>query len=150
MKATGIFNFLLLAGSTAVAIPTKRAGKYEAVTINSLSTTLSDEWGSIQMRFTDPNYEASTTFNMSWIRPGDPPAYTMSGDSNYLLSFPEGVDEIARLDFVVKRDDSTETISVDVYNEAEDSVWTCGPLKSTPGTQRCYAAAQISVLPTSS
>ncbi|KAJ5100263.1 hypothetical protein N7456_006315 [Penicillium angulare] len=150
MKGTTIFNILLAAGTTAVAAPTKRAAEFEAVTINSLSATLSDTSGSVQLSFVDPNYEDSTSFSMNWNRPGQPPADTWSDDNNYLLSFPAGVDEIEQLSFVVKRYGASETISVAVNNESEDSVWTCGPLGGVPGTQRCYAAAQTTITPTSS
>lgn len=65
MKTTTVFSVLLAAGSTAVAAPAKRA-EFEGVTINSLSATLTETSASVQLGFSDPNYDDSTEFNLNW------------------------------------------------------------------------------------
>ena len=77
----------------------------------------------------------------------EPPADTWSTDNNYLLSFPNGVDNIELLNFVIKRSGATETVTVALNSNGNDSEWTCGTINGVPGTQRCYAASEFVVTP---
>lgn len=60
---TAVISSLFLAG-VALAVPSKRAG--EPVTFTSLDATLSDYTGSVQVSFTDPNYDVSTFASLTW------------------------------------------------------------------------------------
>lgn len=60
---TAVISSLFLAGVTFAA-PSKRAG--EPFTFTSLDATLSDNTGSVQVSFTDPNYGVSTSASLTW------------------------------------------------------------------------------------
>ncbi|KAJ6151193.1 hypothetical protein N7470_007787 [Penicillium chermesinum] len=124
MKTLSISS-MALAATAALAQPVKRAGGFE--------------------HFDDPNTNLTDNrVNLKWTRPSEPPADTWTNDNNYIVSFPEGVDDITHLTFTVKNANSPERINVATNNEAADSAWTCSPTKFT---NECHSVRSVKISP---
>lgn len=76
MKTTAICS-LLLAASTALAVPAKRAE--EAVTISGLWASETSETADVQFILVDPNYNDTTGANLSWYAPPSLPLPSLLG-----------------------------------------------------------------------
>ncbi|KAJ5249090.1 hypothetical protein N7468_000541 [Penicillium chermesinum] len=144
MKTLSISS-MALAATAALAQPVKRAGGFEAVTFNSLYVDVSDTICNFAFSFDDPNTNLTDNrVNLKWTRPSEPPADTWTNDNNYIVSFPEGVDDITHLTFTVKNANSPERINVATNNEAADSAWTCSPTKFT---NECHSVRSVKISP---
>ncbi|KAJ5584777.1 uncharacterized protein N7459_004577 [Penicillium hispanicum] len=151
MKTAAVFS-VLLAATTSLAAPAKRAD--QPVTISGLWASLGKEHGSVQLSLEDPNFNDSTSATIDWNRPGVPPTDSRTADGNYYVHFPDAgtdITDLSRLSIQLERVKGPESISFTVYNEANDSKWTCYGVNGTDVTQECrFIGEGFSVPPTSS
>ncbi|KAJ5713102.1 uncharacterized protein N7483_010283 [Penicillium malachiteum] len=146
MKTTSAFT-LLMAAATVMAAPAKRQ-TYQAEILSSIKAVLTSTSGSFELVLDDLNYNETTTIDVNWDRPGEPPMENWSADGNYMLYFPTNVTSVEQLQFVIDRALELQFAVVYLNSEAEDSEWTCGTFDGAPGTQQCYISADLTVVPT--
>ncbi|RAL01466.1 uncharacterized protein BO80DRAFT_59061 [Aspergillus ibericus CBS 121593] len=147
MKAHTICS-LLMAVSTALAVPAKRAE--EAVTISGLWASETSETADVQFILVDANYDDTTDASLSWERPGPPVTDSRTEDGNYWVDFPGGVSNITSFTLAITRVKGPEIVEVTVNANETGSLWTCQTSIGSMVTTECRYSGNITVYPTSS
>lgn len=163
MKATTICS-LLFAASTALAVPTKRAG--EDVTISGLYASQTAETGFVTFILVDPNYNDTTGANIAWYSSLSPPLYSMiiltdmardipgqpltdsrTVDGNYFVHFPGGVNDISVFNLDVVRVKGPEEFSITLNDNgngaAPGTKWLCVTATGSEVSKKCHYNGNI-------